>query len=173
MLIDVNTMRKLKVDDTVVKYKLIKQNIERFFRDYIYYFNIYERDELIIDSGYLPYHYLDSEVLTKIISLLEVELGYAIIIMKITNTYEKGYRKGDLINIRLFDLEKATFKELDDYFNLRMYQAIYSTMHEFNNILGEITQEKYLSCKQNLSLIQSNNECKLDNNIENNNNNDN
>ena len=156
MLIDVNTMRKLKVDDTMVKYKLIKQNIERFFRDYIYYFNIYERDELIIDSGYLPYHYLDNEVLNKIISLLEVELGYAIIIMKITNTFEKGYKKGDLINIRLFDLEKATYKELDDYFNLRMYQAIYSTMHNYNNILGEIVEETYLSCKENLLLSNNN-----------------
>ena len=156
MLIDVNTMRKLKVNDTNVKYKLIKQNIERFFRDYIYYFNIYEGNELIIDSGYLPYHYLDSEVLNKIIYLLEIELGYAIIIMKITNTYEKGYKKGDLINIRLFDLETAGYKELDDYFNLRMYQAIYSTMHNFNNILGEIVEDNYLSCKDELLLMQSN-----------------
>ncbi len=153
MLIDVNTLRSLKVDESEVKFKLLKQNIERFFRDYIYYFNIYERDELIIDSGYLPYHYLDSDVLMKIIDLFENELGYMIIITKITNIYVKGYQKDDLINIRLFDKETATIKDLDDYFNVRLYQPIYSSAHNFNNILGENLETVYLSCENTINLL--------------------
>lgn len=163
MLIDINTMRNLKVDSVEVKYKLIKQNIERFFRDYIYYYNIYEGKELIIDSGYLPFHYLNNEVILKIISLLEVELGYSVIVVKTTNVLELGYKQGDLINIRLFDLEETSVKELDEYFNLRMYQAIYSTSHDFNNILGDIDKSNYLSCKDNL-LLQGINESTTINN---------
>ena len=71
MLIDVERMRLLKTENSDMKFKLLKPNIERFFRDYIYYYNVYDRDELIIDSGYLPYHYLDNEVLGKVINLLE------------------------------------------------------------------------------------------------------
>lgn len=165
MLIDINTMRNLKVDNAEVRYKLIKQNIERFFRDYIYYYNIYDGKELIIDSGYLPYHYLDNNVLLKIITLLEVELGYSVIIVKTTNVLEKGYQKGDLINIRLFDMNETSIKDLDDYFNLRMYQAIYSTSHNYNNILGEMEGFNYLSCESNLNLLQeaNNNDIKENN----------
>lgn len=147
MLIDVEKMRALKNNTPEVKFKLIKQNIERFFRDYIYYYNIYDRKELIIDAGYLPYHYLDEEVLKRIISLLEKELGYSIIIMKITNVDKKGYQKGDLINIRLFDNQSATYKEVDDYFNLKMFQPLYSSLHNYYNIAGEDENKiSYLSC---------------------------
>jgi hypothetical protein len=113
LLIDVEKMRALKNNTPEVKFKLIKQNLERFFRDYIYYYNIYDRKELIIDAGYLPYHYLDEEVLKRIISLLEKELGYSIIIMIITNVDKKGYQQGDLINIRLLDNVVETAN--DDY----------------------------------------------------------
>lgn len=147
MLIDVERMRLLKTDSPEMKFKLLKPNIERFFRDYIYYFNVYDRDELIIDSGYLPYHYLDNQVLEKVIGLLEGELGYNIIIMKTTNTLQKGYQKGDLINIRLFDRKTATPKEVDDYFNLKMFQPLYSSFHNYNNISMVEKQEKsYFSC---------------------------
>lgn len=147
MLIDVEKMRMLKIDNPEMKFKLVKQNLERFFRDYIYYYNVYEREELIIDAGYLPYHYLDEEVLEKIINLLEDELGYSIIIMKITNTNKKGYHKGDLINIRLFDKKTATPKEIDDYFNLKMFQPIYSSIHNFNDISGQSSEiPSYMSC---------------------------
>lgn len=147
MLIDVERMRLLKTDSPEMKFKLLKPNIERFFRDYIYYFNVYEGKELIIDSGYLPYHYLDNEVLEKVINLLEGELGYNIIIMKTTNTLQKGYQKGDLINIRLFDRKTATPKEVDDYFNLKMFQPLYSSFHNYNNISNVEKDEKsYLSC---------------------------
>ncbi|MEG2348730.1 MAG: hypothetical protein RSB67_03690 [Clostridia bacterium] len=147
MLIDVNKMRMLKVDDPNMKFKLVKQNLERFFRDYIYYYNVYDRSELVIDAGYLPYHYLDEKVLNKIIELLEKELGYSIIIMKITNTNQKGYHKGDLINIRLFDLKTATSKEVDDYFNLKIFQPLYSSLHDFNDISGkEEPVASYFSC---------------------------
>lgn len=147
MLINVEEMRMLKVNDTEVRFKLIRQNIERFFRDYIYYFNIYERNELIIDAGYLPYHYLDSQVLHRLINLLEDELGYGIIIMKITNVNKKGYIKDDLINIRLFDKQNMVAKDADDYFNLKMFHPLYSTFHDYNNIDGSYVSEKsYLSC---------------------------
>jgi hypothetical protein len=147
LLIDVEKMRALKNNTPEVKFKLIKQNLERFFRDYIYYYNIYDRKELIIDAGYLPYHYLDEEVLKRIISLLEKELGYSIIIMKITNVDKKGYQQGDLINIRLFDNQNATYKEVDDYFNLKMFQPLYSSLHNYYNINGvEESKVSYLSC---------------------------
>ncbi len=157
MLIDVERMRLLKTDSPEMKFKLLKPNIERFFRDYIYYFNVYDRQELIIDSGYLPYHYLDNEVLEKVISLLEGELGYNIIIMKTTNTLQKGYQKGDLINIRLFDKKEATAKEVDDYFNLKMFQPLYSSFHNYNNISNDEKENKsYVSC------LNSNNRFLLD-----------
>lgn len=146
MLIDVNKMRLLKTNNPETRYKLIKQNIERFFRDYIYYYNVYDRDELIIDSGYLPFHYLDEIVLNKLIDLLEKELGYGIIIMKTTNINKNGYEKGDLINIRLFDSQTANPKDIDDYFNLKMFQPLYSTFHNYYNISGEYNQNTYLSC---------------------------
>lgn len=146
MLINVEKMRMLRNENSSMKFSLIKQNLERFFRDYIYYYNVYEGKELIIDAGYLPYHYLDELVLKQIISLLEVELGYKIIIMKITNTNQKGYRKGDLINIRLFDTKIATSKEVDDYFNLKMFQPLYSSFHQYENINGDKKIESYASC---------------------------
>lgn len=147
MLINVERMRMLKTRDPEVRFKLIKKNLERFFRDYIYYFNVYDRDELIIDSGYLPYHYLDQDVLDRIISLLENELGYSIIIMKTTNTNKIGYIKDDLINIRLFDRELTDPKTADDYFNLKMFQPLYSSFHNYYNIDGRQEYTKsYLSC---------------------------
>lgn len=148
MLIDVNKMRLLKNDNPEMKYKLIKQNIERFFRDYIYYYNVYDGKELIIDSGYLPYHYLDEIVLNKLIDLLEKELGYGIIMMKTTNINKQGYEKGDLINIRLFDSQNTNPKDVDDYFNLKMFQPLYSTFHNYYNISGENEQSfnGYVSC---------------------------
>lgn len=148
MLIDVEKMRLLKTDNAEMKFKLLKPNIERFFRDYIYYYNIYDRNELIIDSGYLPYHYLDATVLDKLIALLEKELGYNIIIMKTTNVEKSGYQKGDLINIRLFDIKNTTPKEVDDYFNLKMFQPLYSSFHNYYNINGEekVKDKPYLSC---------------------------
>ena len=149
MLIDVEKMRLLKSKNPEVRYKLVKQNIERFFRDYIYYYNVYDRDELIIDSGYLPFHYLDDVVINKIIGLLEHELGYGIIVVKTTNIDKIGYQQGDLINIRLFDKKTADYKMVDDYFNLKMFQPLYSTFHNFDNIDGNIknVQNTYLSCK--------------------------
>lgn len=154
MLINVEKMRMLKSNNAEMRFKLIKQNIERFFRDCIYYYNIYESKELIIDAGYLPYHYLDEEVLNKIINLLEKELGYNIIIMKITNTTKKGYQKGDLINIRLFDIKTASPKDIDDYFNLKMFQPLYSSFHNYYNISGEnegITS--YMSCLKSNDIL--------------------
>lgn len=147
MLISVDKMRLLKSDNPEMKFKLLKPNIERFFRDYIYYFNLYDRDELIIDSGYLPYHYLDEKVLTKVVDLFENELGYAIVIVKTTNIDKLGYKSGDLINIRLFDPKNANPKDIDDYFNLKMYQPLYSSMHNYNNIHGELNMtQSYMSC---------------------------
>lgn len=147
MLISVEKMRLLKSESPEMKFKLLKPNIERFFRDYIYYFNLYDRDELIIDSGYLPYHYLDETVLAKLIDLFEKELGYSIIIVKTTNINQLGYKSGDLINIRLFDPKNANPKDIDDYFNLKIYQPLYSSMHNYNNIHGELrVSESYMSC---------------------------
>lgn len=162
MLIDVEKMRLLKTNNPEMKFRLLKQNIERFFRDYIYYFNVYDRDELIIDSGYLPWHYLDEDVLNMLINLLENELGYNIIIMKTTNTTQRGYHKGDLINIRLFDRKNTTSKEVDDYFNLKMFQPLYSSFHNYYNISGNIEEPNYLSC------LNTSNKYLLDNNQENN-----
>ena len=160
MLIDVEKMRLLKSKNPEVRYKLVKQNIERFFRDYIYYYNVYDRDELIIDSGYLPFHYLDDVVINKIIGLLEHELGYGIIVVKTTNIDKIGYQQGDLINIRLFDKKTADYKMVDDYFNLKMFQPLYSTFHNFDNIDGNIknVQNTYLSCKDmnNIMLGENN-----------------
>lgn len=148
MLIDVNKMRMLKSDNPEMRFKLVKSNIERFFRDYIYYYNVYDRKELIIDSGYLPFHYLDEIVLNKIINLLEKELGYGIIMVKTTNINKKGYQKDDLINIRLFDSKTADPKDIDDYFNLKMFQPLYSTYHNYYNISGdnENKEMSYMSC---------------------------
>lgn len=160
MLIDVEKMRMLRTNDPHMKFKLIKPNIERFFRDYIYYFNIYDRDELIIDSGYLPWHYLDENVITMIIDLLEKELGYNIIIMKTTNTGKRGYHRGDLINIRLFDRKNTTIKEVDEYFNMKMYQPLYSSFHNYCNLSGVDEQPSYLSC------INTNNSFLLQGNVE-------
>lgn len=158
MLIDVEKMRMLKTNNSEMKFKLIKPNIERFFRDYIYYFNIYDRDELIIDSGYLPWHYLDENVINMIIDLLEKELGYNIIIMKTTNTNQKGYKRGDLINIRLFDSKNTTSKEVDDYFNMKIYQPLYSSFHNYYNVSGNNQEPSYLSClnTSNSYLLQGN-----------------
>lgn len=157
MLIDVNKMRLLKSDNPEMRFKLVKQNIERFFRDYIYYYNVYDRKELIIDSGYLPFHYLDEIVLNKIINLLEKELGYGIIMMKTTNINKKGYQKDDLINIRLFDSKTADPKDIDDYFNLKMFQPLYSTYHNYYNISGEDEKKEasYLSCLEVGNVIKS------------------
>lgn len=153
MLIDVEKMRLLRTDTTEMKYKLLKTNIERFFRDYIYYFNVYEGKELIIDSGYLPFHYLDRDVLPRIVTLLEKELGYDIIMMKTTNVNKQGYIKGDLINIRLFDRQIATPKEVDDYFNLKIFQPLYSTFHQYDNIDGETQNESsYIKCQEGFLL---------------------
>jgi len=146
VLIDVEKMRMLKTNNSEMKFKLVKPNIERFFRDYIYYFNIYDREELIIDSGYLPWHYLDEKVIDKIIDLLEKELGYNIIIMKTTNTNQMGYKRGDLINIRLFDRKNTTSKEVDDYFNMKIYQPLYSSFHNYYNVSGTTEEPSYLSC---------------------------
>lgn len=147
MLISAEKMRLLKTRNPEVRFKLIRQNLERFFRDYIYYFNVYDRDELIIDSGYLPYHYLDEQVLKMIINLLENELGYSIIIMKTTNINKIGYIKDDLINIRLFDKENTNVKDADDYFNLKLFQPLYSSFHNFYNIDGNQKKLKsYVSC---------------------------
>lgn len=185
MLIDVNKMRMLKTENSEMKFKLIKPNIERFFRDYIYYFNIYDRDELIIDSGYLPWHYLDENVINMIINLLEKELGYNVIVMKTTNVTQPGYKRGDLINIRLFDRKNTTVKEVDDYFNLKMFQPLYSSFHNYYNINGTAKNNNYISClntdsrflldnsydgEQNLDKgnILNSNENNIDNNIDNN-----
>ena len=151
MLIDVEKMRLLRTDTTEMKFKLLKTNIERFFRDYIYYYNVYDRDELIMDSGYLPYHYLDAKVLDKVIDLLENQLGYNIIIVKTTNILQPGYHKGDLINIRIFDRKTANPKEVDDYFNLKMFSPLYSSFHNYYNINGERSNNiqndiPYISC---------------------------
>ena len=147
MLINVDRMRMLKTKDPEVRYKLVKQNLERFFRDYIYYYNVYDREELIIDAGYLPNHYLDEVVINKVIHLLEDELGYAIIIMKVTNTNKLGYEIGDLINIRLFDKKTADPKDVDDYFNLRMFQPLYSSLHDYYNVDGSLpAPNDYISC---------------------------
>lgn len=160
MLISVDKMRLLKSESPEMKFKLLKPNIERFFRDYIYYFNLYDRDELIIDSGYLPYHYLDENVLSKVVDLLEKELGYAIIIVKTTNTNQIGYKPGDLINIRLFDPKNSNPKDIDDYFNLKMFQPLYSSMHNYNNIHGSLDSiHSYVSCldvQKNLLLSDNN-----------------
>lgn len=157
VLINVEKMRMLKSNSSEMKYRLIKQNIERFFRDCIYYYNIYEAKELIIDAGYLPYHYLDYDVLNSIINLLEKELGYKIIIMKISNITKKGYQKGDLINIRLFDIKTADPKDIDDYFNLKMFQPLYSSFHNYYNIDGKLDVDNtYMSClKCNNFLLNS------------------
>ena len=159
MLIDVEKMRMLKNENSEMKFKLIKPNIERFFRDYIYYFNIYDRNEIVIDSGYLPWHYLDENVINMIINLLENELGYKVIVMKTTNISQKGYHRGDLINIRLFDTKNTTSKEVDDYFNLKMYQPLYSSLHNYSNISGTIEEPNYLSClnTNNAYLLDQNN----------------
>lgn len=147
MLINVEKMRLLKTKNPEVRFKLIRQNLERFFRDYIYYYNVYDRNELIIDSGYLPFHYLDEEVLNMVITLLEVELGYSIIIMKTTNINKIGYMKDDLINIRLFDKSSTNPKDADDYFNLRMFQPLYSSFHNYYNIDGSQNKlTSYISC---------------------------
>lgn len=147
MLIDVEKLRLLKTRDPEVRFKLVKQNLERFFRDYIYYYNVYDRDELVIDSGYLPFHYLDEEVINKVINLLEDELGYSIIIVKTSNIKKLGYLKDDLISIRIFDKLVVTPKEVDDYFNLRTYQPLYSSFHNFYNLDGRIKElPPYLSC---------------------------
>lgn len=159
MLINIEKMRILKTREPEIRYKLIKQNIERFFRDYIYYFNVYDREDLVIDSGYLPFHYLDKEVLDKIINLLEVELGYSIIIMKTSNVNQIGYTKDDLINIRLFDKTLIKPKVVDDYFNLSLLQPLYSTFHNFYNIDGSQKQitsyTSYLDCNNNRFLENS------------------
>jgi|GEM_PF-2297989 len=156
MLINVEKMRLLKTRDPEVRFKLIKQNLERFFRDYIYYYNVYDRDELIIDCGYLPFHYLDQEVLDKVINLLEVELGYSIIIMKTTNINKIGYKKDDMINIRLFDKASAKLKDADDYFNLKLFQPLYSSFHNYYNIDGN---QKQIACY--VSCLDTSNECLL------------
>ena len=147
MLIDVKSMRFLKQKNTETKYKLIEQNIERFFRDYIFYYNVYDRKELIIDSGYLPFHYLDPEVLELLIDLFENKLGYGIMIMKTTNINKKGYFYGDLINIRLFDPQDVDIPNADSYFNMKIYQPLYSTFHKYNNIKGNLEEvEEYKTC---------------------------
>ncbi|MEG1705859.1 MAG: hypothetical protein RR290_04730 [Clostridia bacterium] len=166
MLIDVTKMRLLKTRDPEVRFKLIKQNLERFFRDYIYYYNVYDRDELIIDSGYLPYHYLDEEVINKVINLLENELGYSIIIMKTSNIKKIGYLKDDLISIRIFDKQVTTPKEVDDYFNLRTYQPLYSSFHNFYNLDGRIEKlPAYLSCLD-VNELNETNQNRLNNNVD-------
>ncbi|MEG0073519.1 MAG: hypothetical protein RR922_03475 [Clostridia bacterium] len=147
MLINVESMRMLKTKNTDTKFSLVKQNIERFFRDYIYYFNVYERDEIIIDQGYLPFHYLDEEVIKKVIQLLETELGYGVVILKVNNVNKPGYHYGDMLNIRLYDLKNTSVKDVDDYFNLTSYQSLYSTFHGYYNVGGLLEPEKqYFSC---------------------------
>ncbi|MEG1008509.1 MAG: hypothetical protein RSE41_05150 [Clostridia bacterium] len=146
MLLTVDNLRTIKGASTIEKYKLIEKNIERFFRDIIYYYNIFDRNDLTIDSGYLPYHYLDEDVISMIIDLLEQRLGYAIIISKISNVNQLGYVYGDLINIRLFDPLKFDLKEVDDYFNLKMYQPLYSTYHNYLNLDGKTERKAYFSC---------------------------
>jgi hypothetical protein len=152
-MINIENLRKLRETNSDNKFKLIEKNIERFFRDLIYYFNIYEREELIIESGYLPYHYLDNEVIHKVIDLLENKLGYNIIIVKINNINKQGYYYGDLLNIRLFDPKYDNIKQIDTFFNMKMYQPLYSTYHNFNNLDGNNCLEvSYLSCGNTLKL---------------------
>ena len=147
MLINVENMRLLKNKDADTRFSLVKKNIERFFRDYIYYFNVYDRKELIIDHGYLPFHYLDGAVIEKIVDLLERELGYGVVIVKINNTGKIGYNCGDMINIRLYDIKETTVQEVDKYFNQISYQSLYSTFHGYNNIYGnEGEKVTYFSC---------------------------
>lgn len=147
MLIDVKSMRFLRQKTTQTKYKLLEQNIERFFRDYIFYYNVFDGKELIIESGYLPFHYLDREVLPLLIDLFEKKLGYAIIIMKTTNINQKGYFYGDLINIRVFDPLDVDVASADSYFNMKIYQPLYSTLHKFNNINGDyVENNEYKTC---------------------------
>lgn len=149
MMLTMDNLRNLKsVKNSEGKFKLIETNIERYFRDLIYYFNIYDREELLIESGYLPYHYLDAEVIERIIDLFENKLGYAIIIVKINNTNKSGYEYGDLLNIKLFDPLNIDLKEVDDFFNLKLYQPLYSTYHNFKNLDGSNKlEESYFSCR--------------------------
>ena len=39
-------------------------------------------------------------------------------------------------------------KDIDDYFNLKMFQPLYSTFHNYYNISGEVENidNSYLSC---------------------------
>ena len=77
-------------------------------------------------------------------------LFYSIIIVKTTNINQLGYKSGDLINIRLFDPKNSNPKDIDDYFNLKMYQPLYSSMHNYNNIHIQI----YLTLHHDLHRIQ-------------------
>ena len=81
-----------------------------------------------------------------------------IIIMKTTNTNQKGYKRGDLINIRLFDRKNTTSKEVDDYFNMKIYQPLYSSFHNYYNVSGTSNEPSYLSClnTNNGYLLQEN-----------------
>ena len=71
-----------------------------------------------------------------------------------------GYKPGDLINIRLFDPKDSNPKDIDDYFNLKIFQPLYSSMHSYNNIHGSLDGiHSYVSCldvRNNLLLNDNN-----------------
>ena len=50
-------------------------------------------------------------------------------------------------------------KEVDDYFNMKLYQPLYSSFHDYYNIAGTSEEPSYLSClnTNNSYLLDSSN----------------
>ncbi len=148
MLLNVNDIRKLNAKSPELSYMIIEKCIEKFFTDLLRYNGVLNQKYIILDSTYLPYQYLSIEIIEKIIDLLEKQLGYAIIIQKLDNSTYNGYKKGDLIQIMLFDPLNYDEEEVNIKANSVNCQTLYSTFNSFNNLDGKYTKISYLDCKE-------------------------
>lgn len=152
MLLNVNNIRQLNARNEEMSYQIIVKSIEKFFSDLVRNYGILNQRYILIDSSYLPYQYLSISVIYKLVSLLEKQLGYYIIIQKVDNR-TSGYSRGDLIQIYLFDPLDYSDEDVNVTVNSMVSQTIYSTFNGYNNIDGKLGKSGYLDCSQTKYII--------------------
>lgn len=158
MLLNVNDIRKLNQRTPEMSYMIVEKCIEKFFTDLLRYHGVLQQNYILIDSTYLPYQYLSVEVIEKVIYLLEKELGYSVIVQKMDNSTYNGFRKGDLIQIMLFDPLDYDELEANIKSNSMHNQTLYSTFNGYNNLRGDKSGNNYLDvAKSKTNLLEQGN----------------
>lgn len=136
-----DNLRRIQTGEVNVGKELIKKCIDRFFFELlIYCYDFNTREDITIDGSYLPYHLLDENLIKITIDYLENQLGYMIIVQKISNPEIYGYKKGDSIQIKIYNKEQNA-KTLDQIFSMNSIRTIYSTFHKYSEVHNEFLPE--------------------------------